>query len=244
MLYHHTPGYNAVYFDALRKLAEPLPAHAKEIALESVAERKNRKLDEGRALEIVANAWINKQLLEFYYKKPGGSGTERRNELEVYFLEVSRDNLGLYVIGYERGYHKAVRTFKLNRLLRPRLLGEPNAYQIDPKFDPKAFLSNAWGVIGPSGGGLVEVRLRFDKDAAYRLDEGGYPGGLKIVQYNRDKSVEVVVKVGTDNEGFPREVFPWIQSWGKRVTVLSPESLKKRWLEEAEHIHRHFSGAS
>ena len=68
--------------------------------------------------EAAAEAWFRQQAIEFYYRKPSGSGRARRNELEVYFVEISRLNLGVYVIGYERSYHRKLRTYKLNRMSR------------------------------------------------------------------------------------------------------------------------------
>ncbi|MCS7058547.1 MAG: WYL domain-containing protein, partial [Meiothermus sp.] len=157
------------------------------------------------------------------------------NLLEVYFLEVSRTNLGMYVIGYERGYHKALRTYKLSRMRRVRLVGEPGAYTIPKDFDPREYLSNAWGVIGSSGRPPVEVRLLFRPEAVYRVEEGGYPN-LQIIQKHPDGSLEVSITTGTDNDNFPLELLSWVQSWGARVEVLAPENLRRRWLEEARQV--------
>lgn len=238
LLYHHTPGYNSVYIDALRKLAQLLPEAAQEIALKSTDELRLRKtktkeLDEGQALGEIAEAWFNRQLVEFLYRASSGSGQWRTNVLEVYFIEISRANLGFYVIGYERGYHKKLRTYKLNRMRQVKRIGEPSAYTITD-FDPRQYLSNAWGVVGSSGGQPVQVRLKFRKDAAYRIQEGGYPN--LSYQDTPDGSVEVCITVGTNNNNFPLELLSWVQSWGPRVEVLEPEGLRERWLEEARQV--------
>ncbi|WP_298630732.1 WYL domain-containing protein, partial [uncultured Thermus sp.] len=36
--------------------------------------------------------------------------------------------------------------------------------------------------------------------------------------------------------GVPWEVLSWIQSFGPRVEVLAPESLRRLWLEEARQV--------
>jgi len=234
MLYHHTPGYNALYVQTLNKLASRLPDPARAIALESTRANKNRRPDTGEALALVAEAWFKQRRIEFQYRKPGGSGNYRRNELEVYFIEISRANLGVYVIGYERGFHHARRTYKLERMRGVRLLGEAGAYSISTDFDPKKYLSNAWGVVGSSGGEPVLVRLRFKPEAAYRLSEGGYPD--MSLEYQPDGSVEVELLVGTTNDNFPLELLSWVQGWGPRVEVLEPENLRRRWLEEAKMV--------
>ncbi|MCL6527698.1 MAG: WYL domain-containing protein [Thermaceae bacterium] len=238
LLYHHTPGYEPTYFSALKKLARRLPEPAQEVALKSTEDLEKRRgiaQDQGLALALVAEAWFKRQRLEFDYRKPGGSGQPRRNVVEVYFLEVARTNLGLYVIGYECGYHRALRTYKLSRMQRVRTVGEPGAYTIPASFDPRAYLSNAWGVVGSSGGQPVEVRLRFRPEAAYRIEEGEYPN-LRIASRLPDGGLEVFLTVGTNHEGFPLEILSWVQSWGPRVEVLEPENLRRRWLEEARQV--------
>ncbi|RDI95458.1 WYL domain-containing transcriptional regulator [Meiothermus sp. QL-1] len=238
LLYHHTPGYEPTYLSALNKLARRLPMPVQELALKSTQDLQHRSLayqDQGLAMARVAEAWFKQQLLEFDYLKPGGSGRPRKNLIEVYFLEVSRTNLGMYVIGYERNHHKALRTYKLSRMRRLRLVGEPGAYTIPKDFDPRAYLSNAWGVVGSSGGQPVEVRLLFRPEAAYRIEEGGYPN-LRIHHKHPDGRLEVVITAGTDSQNFPLELLSWVQSWGARVEVLEPENLRQRWLQEAQQI--------
>ena len=238
MLYHHTPGYEPTYLSALKKLARRLPMPAQEVALRSTEDLKCRKItqqDQGFAMAMVAEAYFKHQIIEFDYLKPGGSGKPRKNVLEVYFLEISRTNLDMYVIGHERDYHQALRTYKLSRMRRVRTVGEPGAYTIPQDFDPRHYLSNAWGVIGSSGGEPVEVRLKICHDAAYRIEEGGYPN-LRIVSKFPDRSLEVSITAGTDHNNFPLELLSWVQSWGARIEVLSPQNLRERWLEEARQV--------
>lgn len=101
-----------------RDLLSTRPYTARELALKSTEDLKRRlshRLDEGDALGKVAEAWFKRQLIEFDYLKPGGPGRPGQNLLEVYFLEIARTNLGMYVIGYERGC-QALRTYKLSRM--------------------------------------------------------------------------------------------------------------------------------
>lgn len=238
LLYHHSPGYNPVYFSALHKLARRLLEPAQSIALKSTEDLGKRKYatwGEGEALAQVAEAWFKRRVLKFDYLSASGSGQPRPNVLEVYFIEVARTNLAVYVIGYERDFHKALRTYKLSRMRNLCFASEEGAYTIPASFDPRAYLSNAWGVIGTSGSKAVEVRLRFKKEAAYRIKEGGYPN-LQVIRHYPDGGLEVSIVAGTDKENFPLELLSWVQSWGPRVEVLAPESLRRRWLEEARQV--------
>ena len=232
LLYHHAPTRNPFYLSALEKLAALLPEPARRIAFQSSGELRARPGDD-RALELVARAWFERRVLAFEYLSPTGSGAWRRKELEVYFVEVSRENLAPYVIGFERTFHEQVLTWKLSRMRHTQLLND--TYTIPEAFDPRTYLSNAWGVIGTSGGAVTRVRLRFMPEAAYRLREGGYPN-MTLEETAPDGSLTVSLQAGTDSSGFPLEILSWVQSWGARVEVLEPETLRKRWLEEARHV--------
>jgi predicted DNA-binding transcriptional regulator YafY len=236
LMHHHAPTENAFYRLALEKLAGQLPESIRHIAQKSTlyrhSEAADQNAEDGR-LEVVTRAWMLRQVLHFKFVKPGGSGQARTNELEVYFIEVSRANLAIYVIGRERSYHNAVRTFKLSRIKDPMLLAD--TYKIPERFDPTEYLSDAWGVTGKSDGETVTVKLRFVPEARYRIEEGGFPN-VRSRQDLPDGSLEVEITAGTDSTGFPRELLPWIQSWGPRVEVIEPHNLKERWLEEAKAV--------
>lgn len=51
-----------------------------------------------------------------------------------------------------------------------------------------------------------------------------------------DGSLEVAITAGTTNDNFPLELLSWGQSWGPRVEVLEPASLRERWLAEARAV--------
>ncbi|WP_457631496.1 helix-turn-helix transcriptional regulator, partial [Oceanithermus sp.] len=155
LLYHQTPAPHKRYIMALDKLAAMLPEPARSLAIQSI--RPLRKTGDDRTLEILARAWFELRYVSFEYRSAHGSGRYRHKEVAVYFIEVNRQNLSLYAIGYERTYHKAVRTWKLARMKNPYLLND--TYEIPPDFSPNAYLQSAWGLMGKRGRGTV-VKLR------------------------------------------------------------------------------------
>lgn len=238
MLYYHSPGHNKQYQEAMLKLAQRLPEQARGIAIESTADLSFREASlEGSNLEQVAKAWFKQQVLEFHYLLPGAA-KPYRFELEIYFIEVSRANMSVYVIGQDRLNHR-LRTFKLGRMQFVRPIGVTGAYRVPDQFDPEVYLSNAWGIVGSEN--PVTVKLKFSPAAVSRIREGGYPN-LKEVGQEGDGSILVDIAVGTDEDGFPLELLPWIQSWGPRVEVLEPLSLRERWLEEAQAVVEKYGG--
>ncbi|GEM44632.1 helix-turn-helix transcriptional regulator [Deinococcus cellulosilyticus] len=232
MLYHHATSPNHHYLRVLEKLASKLSEPVRSTLYRSTLNLKQRTSpvpDEGRTLETIARAWFHGRVVQFDYHSPSGPGRQKY-ELEVYFVEVSRSNLATYVIGYERKYHQKVRTFKLSRMQNATV--QPTTYTIPDSFDPREYLSGAWGVIGAHSGTPVQVKLRFDAEATRRLQEGGHPN-LTLTHEFADGSSIATIRVGTDSEGFPREILPWVLSWGSKVQVLEPLSLRERCLQEA-----------
>lgn len=236
LLYHHAATDNQQYRLALENLAAQLPESVREIARRSTEDLRPQ-LPDDQAFEKVARAWFERRIISFEYTAPG-SAPERR-ELAVYFVEVSRANLAPYVIGFERLKRGEIRTFKLSRMRFVTTLTD--TYEIPPDFDPRAYLSDAWGVIGGQSS-VATVTLRFAPEAAYRVLEGGYPN--LTVEELGDAQHRVVVKVraGLDNTGLPRELMPWILGWGPRVEVLAPQHVRDHWLKEVRETLRQYGG--
>lgn len=238
MLAHHSPGYNKEYQAALRKLAADLPEPLRTIAQNSTEELALRAVPSfnGLNLQTITTAWIEGKPIAFDYQLPNDRSMPV--ELEVYFVEVSRANMAVYVIGRDLLYGRAIhyrdnlKTYKLDRMSRV-VAKQDSSYTIPDDFDPTHYLSAAWGIVGSEN--PVTVRLKFSPAAVSRIREGGYPN-LKEIGQLEDGHILVEISVGTDDGGFPLELLPWIQSWGPRVEVLEPENLRQTWLAEARAV--------
>lgn len=236
LLYHHAATKNKQYLLALEKLTLSLPASVQDVVRRSTQDLHPQLVDD-RAFEVVANAWFDRRVIAFDDVSP--TGTVDRRELAVYFVEVSRADLAPYAIGFERLRHGEIRTFKVSRMRFVTPLAD--TYEIPEDFDPRAYLTDAWGVVGARTN-AVTVRLRFDAEAAFRVLEGGYPHLTVEHVGASDGSVVVSVRVGVDETGLPRELLPWILGWGPRVDVLSPESVRQHWLAELRETLRRYGG--
>ena len=236
LAYHHSPGQNRHYKEALRHIAAELPEKIRYILGGSVVDNGAGQMGE-RELEKVSQAWIEGRVLSFDYQKPGGE-LERGNELCVYFLEISRSNLAPYVIGLERRRRNQIRTFKLSRMRSLEVLRD--TYEPDEHFDPRAFLSDAWGVVG--GTETLTVQVRFTQDAAYRLEEGGFPNASFCRQ--PDGSLLAEFRAGVDKTGLPRELMPFLLGWGPRAEVLGPPEVRAHWLAELRETLRRYDNFS
>ncbi|WP_221090841.1 helix-turn-helix transcriptional regulator [Deinococcus aquaedulcis] len=235
LAHHHAPALANHYRQALNYLSRALPDHIRNTLNASVRDTGAAQFAE-RQMERVAEAWVDRRVLTFDYQRPNGL-LERGNELCVYFIEISRTNLAPYVIGLERRHRDKIRTFKLSRMQNLELHAH-DTYDFDPHFEPTAFLSDAWGVIG--GGESIKVLVRFAPEAAYRVLEGGFPHAREV---GRDRFVDMEFTAGTDAKGFPLELMPFLLSWGPRAEVLSPPHVRAHWLQELrETLRRYDSG--
>lgn len=243
MLAHHSPGYNSAYQGALRKLAKNLPEPLRKIAIDSTEALKQRPASpNGSNLERIAEAWLGRNPIAFNYKLPNDRVI--KVELEVYFVEISRANMAVYIIGRDLLYGKAIhyldnlKAYKLDRITGAVSL-EDSTYTIPEDFEPHEYLSSAWGIV--TSPNPITVKLKFSPAAAYRIKEGGYPNFKKVEQLE-DGYILVEIEIGIDDQGFPLELLPWIQSWGPRVEVLEPQHLRERWLEEAQALVEQYGG--
>lgn len=230
LTYHRASGERLHHRAALHKLGEWLPEHLRPVVARSLHDVGRRRSREDLNLEKVAAAWLGAHPLRFEYRKPGGSGQWRTNVVETYLIEAHPQNLDLYLIGQETSFHRDVRTFKLSRLRSLHVLTE-QTYAIPDSFDPQQFFHSAWGVVGSQGHAAETITLRFRADAAYRIMEGGY-AHMAEPSLNADGSIDTAIEAPVDSSGLPREVLPWILSFGPRVEVLSPPHIRAHWLAE------------
>jgi proteasome accessory factor B len=149
----------------------------------------------------------------------------RQRDLAPYCLEVSGPPYSCYVIGYD-SWAKGVRTFKLDRLERAQMLDE--SYEIPAEFDANVYLADSWGIM--RGTGLTEVVLQFNSEVAALVRERTWHPSQMIDEL-ADGGLLFTVRVSD-----PREMRPWIRSWGAEVEVLEPTELRAEMAEQTRRM--------
>ncbi len=122
-----------------------------------------------------------------------------------------------YVMGYSE-LHKAVRTFKLDRVL----LAQPSdgQYRLDKPFDLDAYLGNAWQIIRE--GKSYHVELVFAPMVA---------GNVEEVLWHRTQKTQrltdgsLLFEADVDGLG---EISWWVLGYGDQVEVKAPPELRNR----------------
>jgi predicted DNA-binding transcriptional regulator YafY len=205
---------------ALRRLAVTLPEPF-TAQLERAALRAQSRQDDFRhtaVLEAIAEGWGAGHKVRIAYASPGGEALQER-VIAPYTLEPT--DAGVYVIGLDDDKGE-MRTFKLERLQSARVLPEP--YRIPDDFDPAAYLEHSWRIM--SGDQPVDVVLRFTPEAAPYVRERTWHASQELTS-SPDGGLTLRLCIAE-----PREMLPWIRSWGAQVEVLAPDWLREKIAEE------------
>jgi len=205
---------------ALRSLAvtlpEPFTAQLQRAARRTQSQQNNDR--HTAVLEAIAEGWGTGHKVEIAYTDPKGKTSQERI-IAPYTLEPT--DAGVYVIGLDEAKGE-IRTFKLERLQTARVL--PDSYSIPEDFDPAAYLENSWRIM--SGDQPSEVVLRFIPDAAPYVRERTWHSS-QVIESQPDGGLTLRLCIAE-----PREMLPWIRSWGAQVEVIAPDWLRERVADE------------
>lgn len=211
---------------ALRRLAVTLPesltTHLERAAQRTQANHTNPR--HTAILEAIAEGWGTGRKVQITYCSPKG-GTLHERILAPYTLEPT--DAGIYVIGHDDASGQ-IRTFKLERLQTARVLSEP--YTIPADFDPETHLAHSWRIM--TGDEPIPVILRFTPDAApYIRERTWHPSQTLEPAPNGGLCLSLLIAE-------PREMLPWIRSWGAQVEVIEPDWLRERVAVEMREAAR------
>jgi proteasome accessory factor B len=130
-----------------------------------------------------------------------------------------------YVLGYS-GFHKSVRTFKLNRIKDFKILDK--CFLSGDDFDLDDYFGKAWKMI-PEGR-IYDIKLRFLPMVAVNVSEVQWHKSQEV-RFQDDGSVIMEFRV----DGL-REIVWWIMGYGDQVQVLAPRKLRKQVVRKAEQM--------
>ena len=216
MLSAYSDKHNPHMVASLFKLAEVLPevigTHIERVA-EAVSQRQpaSKYLD---VLEGLIRAWASRRQVRLTYRDPI-SGARSKRLFDPFFIEPSFIGYSCYVYGFDH-FRQANCSFKLERLERVEVL---DIHFEPPDFDPYEYLKHAWGIRG--GYEEVEVKVRFSKEATYRVRESDWPG---VITREEDQDGRCTL---TFRVNHVLEIKSWIRGWGPECEVLAPDELRR-----------------
>ena len=225
LLARHSDEHNPHVVTALDKLATALPEPISTHIARTASHVRERILNEQyiQVLEAITLAWSMQRKVRLWYRSPR-SGKVRQRDFSTYFVEPST-GYACYAIGFD-DWSGQMRTFKLERLERAQMLDEVS--EIPADFDPDDYLEASWGIM--HGEQAVEVVLEFSAEAASRVKESIWHPSQEIDDL-REGGCLFTVHVSA-----PKEMQPWIRSWGAEVEVLAPLALRQTIAKEAARM--------
>ena len=206
---------------ALRKVSRALETSAEPVS--RMMQRSADELDSEdqwadavyiQTLETLTEALATGHKVHAWYPSER-SGRMHDYILSPYLIEPYAIGQTTHVIG-PIDPHGRLFTFKIERIHKVELL--PDRYVIPAEFDPQELLKDAWG-IWFTGSDPVDVVLHFTPEVAKRVKESRWHRSQRIEE-QPDGSLIWRASIAE-----PREMVPWVRSWGENVRVLQPENL-------------------
>ena len=224
MLSAYSDKHNPHVVASLLKLAATLPDAIGEHVEHAAVAVSQRRLapDYLKVLEGLTRAWAGRRQVQLVYRDPI-SGERSERLFDPFFIEPSFVGYSCYVFGFDH-FRLAIRSFKIERLEGVEVLD--TRFEPLPDFDPYAYLKHSWGIRG--GDEVVEVKLRFSRNAVYRVNESDWPG---VVAHEEDREGRCTLTFLVNHV---LEIKSWIRAWGPECEVLAPEELRREIGEEME----------
>lgn len=174
------------------------------------------------AFKIVSQAVLRREELEFDYRKPAGTRTERRR---VQPLHLGCFDHQWYLIGQDL-VRRATRTFVLGRMSAIR--NTKKRFTSPSSFNLERLLAGSFGVF--SGLPTEQVQLRFSSQVAEFVRERQWHPSQNVEEYAGGE-VELRLEIGVSPE-----VERWVLGWGNDVRVLAPVGLRRAVLTRARAV--------
>lgn len=210
---------------ALERLAPHISAHLGKSA--DAMDDDSSWNDPGylQVLETLSIAWAEGRKVKVWHRQEADSKVLTYT-FSPYFIEPYAVGQSTHVIGLREPPGK-LRTFKIERIERAELTRE--TYTIPAAFDAQARLANAWG-IWYTDEEPIEVKLKFKRTVSGRVKESRWHRSQEITE-QPDGSLIWQAQIAE-----PRELLPWIRSWGADVEVLEPPRLRIALQEETRRL--------
>jgi len=162
-------------------------------------------------LQLIRSSVMNRQSISFQYFRPFSQQTSRKiDPYGLYRLG------GSWMVAGHCHLRETKRMFRLDRMEELKALGE--------SFERKDYVFER-----SEGARALSITLEFSPDVTRQVKER--PSFFITSLFEDDAGVLVELQVRRIEE-----VLAWILSWGSKVKVLSPDSLKETIRAEAEQM--------
>ncbi|MEW6213410.1 MAG: YafY family protein [Acidobacteriota bacterium] len=206
----------AVLSDKARREAQEFQRSIRFIAADEARDAKSE------TLAALRRAIISRRRIRFlYHTRFPQQGSEAKNLREADPLAMVHSFGVWYIVAYCH-LRRDTRNFRLDRMSDVKVLDEKFERPADFKMEDHA-----------EDARTVTIRALFDKEASRWVRES--PSFYVTAMEDTPTGLLVTMKVRREDEAIN-----WLMSWGSRVRVLEPRSLRRAVIEEARRmIERH-----
>lgn len=176
------------------------------------------------AFDVLLRNLENLHTVTFQYTKPR-EAPERRTVDPLCFAV---DGNAIILIGYCHT-REALRDFALTRITDAAPIHPPQPFDRPTDFDPIAYYEKRFGAL--AGESPQVVRILAHPDVAHLFLEREYHPSQDLEHEEADGSVQVSFEFGGLSS-----FRSFAQSWGHRIEIVEPDSLRHTLLEEAEAV--------
>ncbi len=218
LFFRYADAHDPDGISALEKIAEALPDPIGQQVQTTADQLKNRppNREQQHILRTITEAWAGSTTVAMRYRSPRATEA-RRIDLDPYLLEPSAAGNATYVVGYSH-QHRAIRTFKLDRILRAEL--SHNRFVPEGVDEIVRKLADSWGVVFRDGDEHYDVVVDFSPSVADRVAETNWHPSQRLTRLP-DGSLRLELRLPS-----LLEFMPWVRSWGPEALAVAPAELR------------------
>ncbi|NBP06225.1 MAG: WYL domain-containing protein [Bacteroidetes bacterium] len=162
---------------------------------------------------------LQKRVMRVRYK-PFGSEESEPFRIHPYLLKEFKNRW--YLVAFAE-HRNEVRNYGLDRFTEAQLTTET----YNETFDAESYFSHSMGITVVNNTEPMEVELLFAPESAAYVLTSGLHATQEILDNHPKKGLHMRITVHLSEE-----LNMFIRSYGSRVQVLKPESLRRSWLED------------
>lgn len=172
-------------------------------------------------IEMIANAIVKRQKLEFSYAKNGVIEVFQRVPNAIYFSDMYFYMLSSSHMAQDDTELLALNKFRIHSMVDTKVVSSHNSINYKDRFEGGVFRTQT---ALPFLGKPITIILDFYYDPMYVLDR--FPNS-RIIQTNEDGSIRMEIE---GNDGYGMKM--WLSSQSHMVKVISPKGMKDYLIQD------------
>jgi len=208
---------------ALKKISRLIGINAFNATTNSTIKVIGAIRDENRNFDLLDQAILNRQPVQFVYRKTGQADSTKETR-RVHPHQCAFNKGRWYLAAYDLA-RKEMRTFALTRMEKLKVL--KGKFERQESFNPDEYFSG-FGII--KGEGQYHIKIEFDRWGADLLKGTQWHSSQKTEEIGDGRILVTMELQSLD------EITNWLMSWGHHAKVIAPKELQNKVKEAAQAV--------